>query len=344
MGVHGGMRKTLGTVVLALGTLVAGVLTGQGTAAHADTQVRIMLAGDSITQGFDGDFTWRYRLAQEFGRQQVPVDFVGPRHYTYGGSDAYLATGWDSDHDAKGGTLLGSQLRYITADMTAYRPDVLVALYGTNDLLSGASPDQLMDRWREYVEKARAVRPDVTLVLGEVYSGLIRTRAVANAELDALAAELTTEESPVFVADLDSPEMVVARDTYDRTHPTPTGETLIAQRVAEDLHASGVLPAVPQIARAYVPWTPPVRAAVHRAGHTLSIGWRRTKHRYRAREIRVRWTNVRTHRTTTTRWMRWDRHLRTRPLTRGTYEVQLQASRRTMKSVWGPPVYRRIPR
>jgi lysophospholipase L1-like esterase len=335
------MRKVLGTVGLVVSTIVTGVLVGPGPAAHADSQVRIMLAGDSITQGFDGDFTWRYRLAQEFGRQQVPVDFVGPRHYTYGGSDAYLARGWDSDHDAKGGTLLGAQLAHITADMSAYRPDVLVALYGTNDLLSHGTPDLLMARWRAYVAKARAVRPDVTLVLGEVYSGKVRRRAESNAELAALAAELSTPESPILVADLDS-IMVLSRDTYDWTHPNPTGETLIAQRVAEALQGLGVLPGAPEIARAHVPWTPPVRAVVHRVGRTLSIDWRRTMNRYRAREMRVRWTNVRTHRTHTTRWSRWDRHVRTRPLARGTYQVQLQASRRMMKSLWGPVVQRRI--
>jgi lysophospholipase L1-like esterase len=338
------MRKALGTVVLAMITVVAGVVAGPGTAAHADTQLRIMLAGDSITQGFDGDFTWRYRLAQEFGRQQVPVDFVGPRRYTYGGSDTYLARGWDSDHDAKGGTLLGSQLAHITADMTAYRPDVLVALYGTNDLRTGATPDQLMARWRAYVGQARAVRPDVTLVLGEVYSGRAPGRAESNAKLNALAAELTTEESPVLVADLESTEMVLARDTYDRTHPTPTGETLIAQRVGEALQARGVLPGAPQIARAYVPWTPPVRPVVHRVGRTLSIDWGASKHRYRAREMRVRWTNLRTHRTVTTRWMRRDHHVRTHALALGSYQVQVQASRRIMRSVWGPAVHRRIGR
>jgi lysophospholipase L1-like esterase len=338
------MRKVLGTIVLVLATVVTGVVAGPGGAAHADTQLRIMLAGDSITQGFDGDFTWRYRLDQEFGRQQVPVDFVGPRHYTYGGSDAYLVTGWDSDHDATGGTTLNAQLGHITADMSAYRPDVVVALYGTNDLHNGATPDELMSRWRAYVAEVRVVRPDVTLVLGEVYSARVRTRADSNAKLNALAAELTTEESPVLVADLDSPEMVIARDTYDRTHPTPTGETLIAQRVAEALEARGMLPAVPQIARHYVPWTPPVRAAVHRVGHTMSIDWRHAKHRYRAREMRVRWTNVRTHRSVTTRWMRWNTHARTHALPRGTYAVQLQASRRTMRSVWGPAVHRRIGR
>jgi lysophospholipase L1-like esterase len=345
VGVNGGMRNVLGTVVLAVVTLVATALgvIAPGAVAHAESPVRIMLAGDSITQGFDGDFTWRYRIFEEFTRLHVPVDFVGPRNEPYGGANAYLVAGWDSDHDAKGGTTLAAQLDSITADMSGYLPDVLVALYGTNDLRAGATPAQLMDRWRAYVERARAVRPDVTLVLGEVYSRHASARGEANAALNALAAELSTEESRVLVADLDSPEMVLARDSYDGTHPTPTGETLIAQRVAEALQARGILPAAPQIAQPFVAWTPPVRAVVHRVGRTLSLDWFDSLHRYRAREMRVRWTNLRTGHTVTTRWMRRTTHLRTGRLSRGRYRVQLDASRRTMTAVWGPATYRRVP-
>jgi lysophospholipase L1-like esterase len=338
------MRTVLGRALLVLATITAGALGVPQGGAHADPVVRIMLAGDSITQGFDGDYTWRYRLYQELTRLQVPFDFVGPRDEPYGGSNTYLATGWDTDHDAKGGTTLGAQLANVTADMLAYQPDVLVALYGTNDLRIGVTPEQLMARWRSYVAQARAVRPDVTLILGEVYSAHAPGRDEGNAALNALAVELTTEESPVLVADLDSPEFELARDTYDHTHPTPTGETLIAQRVAEALQSRGIVPATPEIARPFVPWSPPVRAAVHRAGRTLVIEWHAAKHRYRAREMRVRWTDLRTGRSRTSPWMRHQTRLRTKVLPRGTYRVQLQASRRTMTSVWGPAVQRRVAR
>jgi lysophospholipase L1-like esterase len=342
------MRKVLGTALLVLATAMAGVLGVpglSGTAAHAqDTGVRIMLAGDSITQGFDGDYTWRYRLYQALTQMGVPFDFVGPHTEPYGGSNTYLATGWDTDHDAKGGTTLAAQLDQITADMTAYQPDVVVALYGTNDLHNGATPDQLMDRWRAYVDKVRAVRPDVTLVLGETYAEIAYGHAEANAKLATLAAELTTEQSPVVVADLDNPEFDLGRDTYDHTHPTPTGETLIAQRVADALHLQGIVPDVPQIAEPYVPWSPPVKPVVHRVGQRLVLDWHATKHRFRAREMRVRWTNLRTGRTGSTRWSRWPTHVRTPQLAPGRYRVQAQASRRTMTSVWGPAVERRITR
>jgi lysophospholipase L1-like esterase len=338
------MRTALGAVLLALTTAVGGLVALPGPAARADGVTRIMLAGDSITQGFDGDFTWRYRLYQELTRQQVPVDFVGPRSEPYGGRSTYLAKGWDTDHDAKGGTTLNAQMGLIDDDMSAYQPDVLVALYGTNDLRNGATPDQLIDRWRTYVARARAVRPDVKIVIGEVYSVHAPQRDASNALLQSLAAELDTEESPVVVAHLDAPDFSRSRDTYGGTHPTPTGEIRIAALVTQALHALGVVPEQPVVTQRYVPWTPPMRASVRRAGHRLTIDWLAAKRRYRAHEARVRWTDLRTGRSTTTRWRGLPAHVTTPPLHAGRWQVQVQGRRHDMRSVWGPGVVRRIPR
>ena len=49
----------------------------------ADIEVRpgaisMMVVGDSLSQGFEGDWTWRYRLWEWFDSQGLVVDFVGP--------------------------------------------------------------------------------------------------------------------------------------------------------------------------------------------------------------------------------------------------------------------------
>jgi lysophospholipase L1-like esterase len=338
------MSSSLGRIALALMVAIAGLVVGVGTAAHADAVPRIMLAGDSITQGFDGDFTWRYRLFQEFSRQATPVDFVGPRRYTYGGSHVYLAGGWDSDHDAIGGSTLRGRVSDIRSDVATYSPDVLVALYGTNDLLNGATVSALITSWRGYVASARSARPDVKLVLGEVATPKAADRGTANAALHALAAELGTEQSPIVVADLESPAWVPSRHSRDRVHPNPTGETLIAQRVAEALQSLGVLTATPQIARAHVPWTPPLRPTAHPHGGRIAISWRRTKHRYRVHETRVRWINLRTGRSVTRFESRRVTHLVTARLAPGRYRIQVLGVRGTTRSHWGVPVVRRVTR
>lgn len=39
---------------------------------------KVMVVGDSISHGHEGDYTWRYRLWQWFNTQGVAATFVGP--------------------------------------------------------------------------------------------------------------------------------------------------------------------------------------------------------------------------------------------------------------------------
>ncbi len=74
----------LATWVLAL-TALAGCATEDGD----DSATRVLLFGDSITQGRPGDWTWRYRLWQQLRDTGRPVDFVGPAENLVGDSLDY---------------------------------------------------------------------------------------------------------------------------------------------------------------------------------------------------------------------------------------------------------------
>lgn len=50
------------------------VLPGPGTNVQKpDQPISVMVVGDSITQGSEGDWTWRYRLWEWFKDQDVKV-------------------------------------------------------------------------------------------------------------------------------------------------------------------------------------------------------------------------------------------------------------------------------
>ena len=74
------MRAVL-AMALSLATSAGGCGNGgTGGAIDSSGEIRIMLVGDSITQGSTGDHTWRYRLWQHLRADRVPVRFAGPRH------------------------------------------------------------------------------------------------------------------------------------------------------------------------------------------------------------------------------------------------------------------------
>src|SRR5262245_45869916 len=70
-------RRLTGTVVA---TLLASALALAFTAASAAAAPagRILIVGDSISQGHEGDFTWRYRFAEHLRIAGAAPDFVGP--------------------------------------------------------------------------------------------------------------------------------------------------------------------------------------------------------------------------------------------------------------------------
>lgn len=43
-----------------------------------DELLKVMIVGDSITHGHEGDFTWRYRIWEWFRANNISVDLVGP--------------------------------------------------------------------------------------------------------------------------------------------------------------------------------------------------------------------------------------------------------------------------
>lgn len=239
---------------LAAVLVAAALFTGFApAAAHADDPTRILIVGDSITQGYRGDHTWRYFAYKAITGAGTAVDFVGPRTSTfdpaqggntvnwhYDGPDAYADPAFDQQHAAYWGQRLGaSWMREPIGDLAAAaQPSIIVSNLGINDLSDGTAV-ALIDGYRQWVADARAVNPDVDLVIGEiphawVYAG---RPAEFNALIDDLAAELTTAESRVEVFRV---EGFTQADTWDGIHVNESGERKYARAVTAALGRLGV--------------------------------------------------------------------------------------------------------
>lgn len=235
-----------------VGLVFLGVLAGVAPAEAAPpARIRILLTGDSIVQGFHGDYTWRYRLAKEFARQGRAVDFVGSRSAPSARSPyktaQYADPNFDSNHFALVASGLTQQAGWIGAEVAAQRPDVIVIAAGINDLRNGLNPAQTDVRLRWWLAAARQAKPDVSIVVSPVLASVYEGRPNLGQEINSYNAlarktvtELSTAQSRIYLADT-TRGWTVATDTYDDLHPNPTGETLIAQRMAEIFRRMGIL-------------------------------------------------------------------------------------------------------
>ncbi|MFJ9737064.1 GDSL-type esterase/lipase family protein [Streptomyces sp. NPDC101166] len=164
----------------------------------------VMVVGDSISNGFEGDYTWRYRLWQWSRDQDWGAQFVGPLNgtvapdkpeapkppppledeppsgtgpstprgeYARGVEAAFLNSG--TGHYAMWGRRLEQNvptIKPVMEDMKArgQLPDVLLVELGFNDIgWLGAGAD-LTERMKQFIDNARKANPDVHLVLANV--------------------------------------------------------------------------------------------------------------------------------------------------------------------------------
>lgn len=251
------------------------------TEDDTDGPLRIMVEGDSLSQGFSGDTTWRYWVAQEFARQGVPVDFVGPHHGSSQGPvnpfGGRYARAFDSEHAARvGSQLYGKEhLGSITARMQEFSPDIVVLMIGYNDLRRGGkTARQVSDGVREFVARVRAVSPDTKVVIGKLMNALDRfhkRRPMANKAYNNQITEFAAGKPRILIAQTDV-GWRPRKWTTDGVHPNPTGETVLAQRFAMALHRAGALPGQPALIQQR-PWRPRITTnAVGRRGG-LTVSW-----------------------------------------------------------------------
>ena len=290
--------------VIAVATLVAMLATPTSTATAAtataaELQLRVMLSGDSITQGFTGGYgSWRSWLWRELVRtgRAPQVDFVGPRN-TSAAPGVLLRNDFDPDHAALIGTRLATQATLISDYVTTYQPDVLVTLLGHNDLNHGATPAAVEASMRDYIANARAAKPDIRIVVGEVMDAYFpdaRTRRFPDLNTDlnrryaALVTELGTPESPIVLAKTQYAGWRPLTMTWDGRHPTPTGETRIAQRIGWALYRPemGVLTQAPRI-DATRAWAPNPRLVVSVKSRRLTYDWARDEERFAVHQVQV---------------------------------------------------------
>ncbi|MFG2936708.1 fibronectin type III domain-containing protein [Streptomyces sp. NPDC048282] len=292
-----------------LQTLQRGV-SGQQSSTLPSGTLKVMVVGDSMSQGREGDWTWRYRLWQWFISQGVSVDFVGPYKGTRepdtahapvppllqgevdtpsgevraDGTYAEGASAFDSDHFSVWGRQAAQDKNMIANEVARYQPDLLLVGLGFNDMgwfVSDA--DGTLESMKTLVDEARVAKPDIDIALANVPQ---RTHIGGRDDLPVKTAKYndmlkdaipswSTDTSPVNLVDWAGTYECGTESCpagYDGLHPNAKGEYEIAQAYERTLYeAWGIGSYVPAVPE-YAPARPtPVPTSVNAESVPLGI-------------------------------------------------------------------------
>jgi hypothetical protein len=210
---------------------------------------RIMIVGDSISQGSSGDYTWQYRLYEHLRADGVSPQMVGPNNWLFNnvtnveGDCSYADPKFEDANDAVWGLTLFSQIDTIGATVTTYQPDYLLVLLGLDDIYwYGISQPDMAANLASFIAAARTARPNIRIVLGLIPPDIHQQTdpafaanvAAYNQTISSTASQLSTAASPIAVAQ-DGTDINVAADLWDGTHPNANGEVKIAAGFADAL-------------------------------------------------------------------------------------------------------------
>lgn len=254
-GRRGGPVRLVGAGVVS--SLTSTITAGLPAGSEMMTPMRFMFVGDSMTIGRAGDYSWRYRMWQHLSATGEPFAIVGPRHTLYDSeagapvSTHYADPAFPADarrHLAGWGEGWLHMAPVIGDAVADHRPDVLLVSLGLIDLGFYTDSTQTAANVRAFVRGARAANPRVRMVLLPVIPN-IRAESDApfaaecarfNSLLAEAVADLDTLASPLLLAPRPA-SYDIHTDTYDGTHPGPTGEIKLAGTFADTMHRAWAL-------------------------------------------------------------------------------------------------------
>ncbi len=179
----------------------------------------IMPLGDSLTQGAgdEADGGYRGELFRILTRTGRPFDFQGSQR-----------VGPGSGHEGHPGAHIGLLASYIDTWLPAYKPNVVLMLFGTNDLDNYI--DAHVGDYGKMLDRMFVLLPDALIVVASI------PPAPAT---DALAVEFNRQLLAVIKAKAATGKHVVPVDIHpalqmrdmsaDQTHPVHTGYVKMAQ-------------------------------------------------------------------------------------------------------------------
>jgi len=214
--------------------------------------VKIMLIGDSITEGLDSSGSYRRYLDGMLRKNGHLIDLVGSRNKHHDNRTEPDSYQYDVDHEGHWGKDSMWMAENMPRLLTGNVPDVAVIHLGTEDVVSskaaaGPLADGIVRNINQVIEALRAKNGNVQIVLSKVIPAKGKEEAIhlLNEKISQYAGSRSTSRHPVVLAD-PANGFDIARDlTTDGVLPNASGAKKMAvafasaiQRLPDDAATS----------------------------------------------------------------------------------------------------------
>jgi lysophospholipase L1-like esterase len=170
--------------------------------------VKIMLIGDSITEGLDSNSSYRRYLDGMVRRAGHLIDFVGSRKKHNDGTTEPATYEYDVDHEGHWGKSAAWMAENMPRLLTGTVPDVAVIHLGTEDIISskGAAeplPDGIVQNIGTVVATLRSKNENVRIVLSTIIpvTGKEEVVKLLNLKIARYVQSNSTPQHPILLAD-----------------------------------------------------------------------------------------------------------------------------------------------
>ncbi|GKT94899.1 fibronectin type III domain-containing protein [Colletotrichum tofieldiae] len=230
--------------------------------------IRVMIVGDSMSQGREGDFTWRYRLWQWLKQEKVDFEFVGPYRGTKSPDEPRppqppaltnelmpdanvpidrggyaVGVHFDSYHFSVWGQQVTQCKNVVQDQVERFRPDYILVMLGFNDMGWGvADAEGTIAAMKQLIDRARAAKPEIKFAIADVpqripvdgTEKLIPMVDRYNQLLQISVKKWGTHVSAVELIEIRD-GYDCAHGSYDGLHPNALGEFQIARAFSQSL-------------------------------------------------------------------------------------------------------------
>jgi len=171
--------------------------------------VKIMLIGDSVTEGADSSGSYRRYLDGMLRREGNLIDFVGSRNKHNDNQTEPDSYQYDVDHEGHWGRNSDWLAKNMPALLAGDLPDVAVIHMGTEDVVKGSGTaesltDEIIDNIGKVIKSLRSKNRAVKIVLAKIIpiQGRTYTVNLLNLKISRYIKAHTTAQSPLVAADL----------------------------------------------------------------------------------------------------------------------------------------------